>query len=111
MNHPSPGSCRGLSGLAAVGTVPIGAALSTTRRRTSPARMASTRARVPASAIPASAFEVAPSAETTASAPRTASASATGSGSAKSTRTALTSAARAPGLRTRAVTSCPASSA
>src|ERR1039457_641439 len=92
MRNPSPGSWRGGFGLAGEGTVPMGAALPTTRRRAPAAFIAAAMARVPCVAIPASAFDRGPRPESTASAPSTADLSVAGFGAARSavtTRTCL----------------------
>ena len=80
MMSPSPGSCLGGFGLAGEGTVPMGAALTTTMRRAPVAFIAAAMARVPWVAIPASAFDRGPRAESTASAPWTADVSVAGPG-------------------------------
>src|SRR5713226_3165933 len=80
MKNPSPGSCFGGVGRPGEGTVPIGAALTTTMRRASVDFIASTIARVPRDVIPASDNDRGPSPESTASAPATADFSAPKSG-------------------------------
>src|SRR5207245_298084 len=77
-------------GRPAEGTVPIGAALTTTMRRTSVACIARTMARVPREAMPASEFDRGPRPERTASAPSTADSSTAGSGAARSAVTTRT---------------------
>src|SRR6266511_4675734 len=115
MKNPSPGSCFGGFGRLGDGTVPIGAALTTTIRRTPVASIAATMARVPREVMPASDLGLrGPSPDRTASAPATADASTAGSGAARSAvtmRTWLACPARLLGLRTTAVTSCPAATA
>ena len=69
MMNPSPGSYRGGVGRPGEGTVPIGAALTTTSRRTPRAFIAETMARVPGAVMPASARLRGPRHEITASAP------------------------------------------
>src|SRR5439155_22236360 len=90
MTNPSPGSCFGGCGRPGDGTVPIGAALTTTMRRTPVAVMASTTERVPRALTPASALDRGPRPDRTASASLSADSSAAGSAyarSAESTRT------------------------
>src|SRR5262249_830171 len=111
MTNPSPGSCLGGRGRRGAAMVPTGAALTTTRRRTPAACIAPAIARVPVEAIPYSAFDRGPSADSTASAPPTAVARAAGCAVARSALTARTSAGSAAGFRTTAVTSCPAAMA
>src|SRR5215217_5628636 len=111
MKNPSPGSCFGGFGRPGEGTVPIGAALTTTMRRTSVACIAWTMARVPRQAIPASEFDLGPRPESTASAPATADSSAATSGVARSAVTVRTCLDSFFGCRTTAVTSCPAATA
>src|SRR5919197_1186959 len=112
MTNPSPGSCLGGLGRPGEGTVPIGAALTTTMRRTPVACIAWTMARVPCSATPTSAFDPGPRAEGTASAPSTADSSAAGSAADRSARTTRAApACSLPGLRTTAVTWWPAATA
>src|SRR6266542_2503055 len=53
MKNPSPGSCFGGWGRPGDATVPTGAALTTTRRRTPVACIAPTMARVPCETLPA----------------------------------------------------------
>src|SRR2546422_6527219 len=60
MKNPSPGSCFGGCGRSGDGTVPIGAALTTTMRRTFVAFIAWTMSRVPCHATPASADDRGP---------------------------------------------------
>ncbi len=105
MKNPSPGSCLGGLGRLGVGTVPTGAALTATMRRTPAAFIAATTAGVPWEAMPASEFECGPRPESTASAPATADSSAAGSGAARSAVMARTSRDSLAGLRTTAVTS------
>src|SRR3981189_1931285 len=109
--NPSPGSCLGGFGRPGEGTVPIGAALTTTMRRTSVVRIAWMMARVPCQAIPASDADRGPRPEITASAPSTADSSAAGSGAARSAVTTRASPDSPFGLRTTAVTSWPAATA
>src|SRR2546427_11325288 len=78
MKNPSPGSCFGGCGRSGDGTVPIGAALTTTMRRTFVAFIAWTMSRVPCHATPASADDRGPRAEITAPAPATAASGAAG---------------------------------
>src|SRR5882724_6129543 len=92
MKNPSPGSYFGGYGRPGDATVEIGAALTTTMRRTPVACIAWTMARVPCQATPTSDLETAPSAEITASAPLTAdSSTAAGSGADRSALTTCTS--------------------
>src|SRR5215469_13280044 len=72
MKKPSPGSCFGGLGRPGEGTVPIGAALTTTTRRTFAAFIAWTIALVPREATSASDRDRGPSPDRTASAPATA---------------------------------------
>src|SRR5262252_4592963 len=100
MKNPSPGSCFGGLGRPGEGTVPIGAALTTTI------------ARVPSEATPTSDADRAPRPESTASAPRTADASTAGSGAARSATTTRAGgpgrgALRAPGHSLVARRLCP----
>ena len=88
---PSPGSWLGGSGRPGEATVPTGAALTTTTRRTPVARIAWTMARVPREAIPASALDRGPRPDSTASAPATAGSSSSGPAAARSAVTARTS--------------------
>src|SRR5215467_12767118 len=111
MMNPSPGSCLGGRGRRGEGMVPTGAALTTTRRRTPAACIAPAMARVPVEAIPYSAFDRGPSADSTASAPPTAVARAAGCAPARSALTVRTSAGSEAGFRATAVTSCPAAMA
>src|ERR687896_1064721 len=111
MKNPSPGSCFGGLGRPGDGTVPTGAALTTTMRRAAVACIARTMAPVPREAIPTSAIDRGPRQERTASAPSTANSSAAGSGAARSVSTASTSNERRLGSRTTPVTSCPAARA
>ena len=66
MKKPSPESCFGGFGRRGEATVPIGAALTRTRRRTPAESMASTMARVPRAAMPASDFDRGPRPESAA---------------------------------------------
>src|SRR5438093_8967272 len=100
MKNPSPGSCFGGCGRSGDGTVPIGAALTTTMRRTFVAFIAWTMARVPCQATPASADDRGPRAEITAAAPAAADASCAGSDAAGSAVTTRTLADRFFGFRT-----------
>src|SRR5207247_9918910 len=102
---PSPGSCLGGFGRPGDATVEIGAALTTTMRRTPVAFIAWTMARVPCQATPTSDLETAPSADITASAPLTADSSTAGSGAARSALTTSTYLPSFCGFRTTAVTS------
>ncbi len=111
MTSPSPGSCFGGRGRPGEGTVPTGAALTATMRRTPASCIAPTMARVPVEAIPNSAFDRGPSADSTASAPLVAAASAAGATLARSARTARTCGGSVAGFRTTAVTSWPAAMA
>src|SRR4029450_1963469 len=111
MKNPSPGSCLGGLGRPGEGTVAIGAALTTTMRRTPVACIAWPTARVPCEAMPASDAERGPRPESTASAPATADSSAAGSAAARSAVTLRTCADSLFGFRTTAVTSWPAATA
>src|SRR4029453_2574814 len=99
-------------GRAGDGTVEIGAALTTTMRRTPVACNAWTMARVPRDAMPVSEVDRGPRPENTASAPATADSSAAG---ARAGRSAVTIRPASPdslfGFRTTAVTSWPAARA
>ncbi len=108
MRNPSAGSCLGGCGRPGDGTVPIGAALTTIRRRTPAACIAWTIAPVPRVATLASALERAPRPDSTASAPATADSRAAGSTAARSAVMTRTSRVSLLGLRTTAVTSWPA---
>ena len=88
-----------------------GAALTTTMRRTPVACIASTMARVPREAIPASDADRGPRQESTASAPATADSSTAGSAVTRSAVTARTCLDSRCGLRMTAVTSWPAATA
>lgn len=90
MKNPSPGSCFAGFGRPGEGTVPIGAALTTTMRRTSVACITWTMARVPCQATPVSEFDRGPRPERIASAPSTADSSAAGSAAARSAATMRT---------------------
>src|SRR5262249_35435020 len=103
--NPSPGSYLGGCGRRGEATRPTGAALTTTMRRTPAACIAPAMARVPAVAIPYSAFDRAPSADRTASAPPTAFARAAGSAVATSAVTGRPCGGREAGFRATAVTS------
>src|SRR5215207_6799121 len=107
MRNPSPGSCLGGFGRPGEGTVEIGAALTTTMRRTPVACIAWTMARVPCDAVPVSDADRGPRPESTASAPATADSS--------TARSAVTIRTASPdslfGFRTTAVTSWPAARA
>src|SRR5207253_913862 len=99
------GSCFGGVGRPGDATLPIGAALTTTMRRTSVTFIARTIARVPCQAIPAFDADRGPRPESTASAPPTADSRAAGSGAARSALTARTPGDSFWGFRTTAVTS------
>src|ERR671910_512589 len=88
VTSPSPGSWLGGSGRPGEATVPTGAALTTTTRRTPVACIAWTMARVPREAIPASALDRGPRPDSTASAPATAGTSSSGPAAARSAVTA-----------------------
>jgi len=90
MKNPSPGSCRGGLGRPGDGTVPTGAALTTTTRRTPVACIARMTASVPGAVMPASAADRGPRPDRTASAPWTADSSTDGSGAARSAVTTRT---------------------
>jgi hypothetical protein len=90
LRNPAPGSCLGRFGRPGVGTVETPAPLTTTRRRTSAAFIASTMTWVSFETIPISAFVRGPRPESTASAPSTVDSSAAGSGDAKSAGTMRT---------------------
>src|SRR5215216_5323921 len=112
MKNPSPGSCLGGFGRAGDGTVEIGAALTTTMRRTPVACIAWTMARVPRDAMPVSEVDRGPRPENTASAPATADSSTAGSATARSAVTIRTASPDSLfGFRTTAVTSWPAAKA
>src|SRR5215204_1967797 len=112
MKNPSPGSCFGDFGRPGDGTVPIGAALTTTMRRTSVACIAWTIARVPCDAMPVSEVDRGPRPDSTASAPATADSSTAGSAAARSAVTIRTASPDSLfGSRTTAVTSWPAATA
>src|SRR5215204_4830827 len=111
MKNPSPGSCFGSFGRPCEGMVPIGAALTTTMRRTSVACIAWTMARVSCDTILDSEFDRGPRPESTASALSTANSSAEGSAAARSAVTVRTCLDSFLGFRTTAVTSWPAATA